>query len=343
MTLSLDDPQAKLQHVQSQLARISGKKVPHATYTMIQCPFHKDNSPSGRVSHDLAKPRSIGWFKCYACGDPMPWSLFSARLGLEGFGPPPPELDVPKTSFAHLDEDLLGSSDKLANEPLRFHKLNAQSQEYLGLSRQEWRGFSFDFLSSLGASCVYHRDKERFYVYLPVNVNGQLRGYIKANPRKPKDGPTYLNAPGTWSLDYGLFLFDQSLALMKRKGWTTMVLCEGPRDALRLLRDGIPAIALLGTRSWSTRKVRLLEMAGIEKIVICLDGDNAGYEAARFLFTGKPSKNSEKPTVAPLRESFDCEVFALWDYAVPDDFPDDKFDPGNMPASLVQKLKRLLS
>jgi len=340
----LTDPSERRNHVLNELGKLSGKKTRNSGYTMICCPFHQDANPSGRVSHDAARPRSIGWYRCYAgCREPMSWQTFAAETGLQPFGPPPPELHVPKQRFDDYDGSFFSDDDSLQREEMRFNDLGPQSQEYLELDRPAWRGFSFEYLRSIGAKCTYHKYHARYYVYLPVNVNGQERGYIKAQAHKPQDkGPSYLNAPGTWSLDYGLFLFDQSLNLMRSRGLTTIVLVEGPRDGLRLHKAGIPVVSILGTRSWSTRKVRLLEAAGVEHVIVCLDGDAAGESATSFLLTGKPQKD-QPATVTPLTDAFRCTNFALWEYEVPEGFNDKKLDPGNMPSSLVKLLSRSLT
>lgn len=345
MTLDLNDPESRRSHVLAELQKLQGKKSQKATYTMLQCPFHSDNSPSGRVSHDTSRPRSIGWYRCYAgCCEPMPWSAFSQQLGLQPFGPPPPEMEVPKVKFDSYDGSFFEQDDELQREDLRLNDLGPQSQEYLDLPSAEWRGFSFDFLKSIGAKCAYATYHSAYYVYLPVNVNGQERGYIKALPRKPTGTkyPSYLNAPGTWAYNYGLFLFDQSINLMRKKGLTTVVITEGPRDGMRLLQAGIPAVSILGTNSWSNRKIRLLETAGVEHIVLCLDGDDAGANATRFFLTGRQAPKSEV-TVTPLESAFQCTNFGLWEYEVPKNFHDKKLDPGNMPKSLLRLLSSHLT
>lgn len=340
----LIDPSERKSHVQTELAKLSGKKTSNAAYTMICCPFHNDANPSGRVSHDISRPRSIGWYRCYAgCREPMNWQTFAAETGLQPFGPPPPEMHVPKQRFDDYEGSFFADEDTLRREDMRLNELGPQAQEYLGLDEPKWRGFSFKYLKSIGAKCAYHKYHAAYYVYLPVNVNGEERGYIKATPLKPVDkGPSYLNAPGTWSLDYGLFLFDQSLNLMRELKANTLVLVEGPRDGMRLHRYGIPAVSILGTRSWSTRKVRLLEAAGVERIVLCLDGDDAGESASKFLLTGRQQPDADV-SVVPLRDSFRCVNFALWEYEVPAKHKDKKLDPGNMPAVLLRRLQSLIT
>jgi DNA primase len=67
--------------------------------------------------------------------------------------------------------------------------------------------------------------------------------------------------------------------MMKDLGARTMVLVEGQRDCLRLLTLGIPAMCIFGTQSWSKSKAKLLEVSGVRRIVLLMDGDEAGINA----------------------------------------------------------------
>ncbi len=144
---------------------------------------------------------------------------------------------------------------------------------------------------------------------------------------KNKEIPTYMNAKGLWSLNKGLFPFDYSVKVMLEKNVSTVVLVEGPRDALRLLKAGIPAMSILGTHSWSDSKRRLLERAGVTKIVLLFDGDEAGEAATELIY----------PT---LIDRFEVVVIPLWVWAEKQGL--DKEDPCSMPTFLVKKVRRHL-
>jgi DNA primase len=116
-------------------------------------------------------------------------------------------------------------------------------------------------------------------VYLPVLIGGELKGYTRAALKKVKDIPSYINSSGGWTKDYGLFPYDYVAALRPRY----VILVEGQRDALRLLQAGIPAIAIMGTQSWSDRKSRLIEMLGVDLAVLMMDGDDAGIQAIELI------------------------------------------------------------
>ena len=331
------DPDVKVAHVKEELRKVSGAR-PGSNYTMVKCPWHADNSPSLRVSHNPMYPGSIGWTKCYACGANEPWADYASVTGLAAFDNKQSN-KIPSTDFSLYDAELLeDTSVELGTEPLRYYDL-VQNAYMLDLNTR-WRGFKLTFLERLGCKIAYHKDKQRYFLWIPVNVNHQLVGYVKAYPTKSKDRsyPSYLNAPGFWSKTKGLLMFDQSAALMRELGLKTVVIVEGPRDALRLLTLGIPAIAILGTQSWSSEKVFLLQQHGAERFVLCTDGDDAGEQAAELITTGvRVNNKGESMNVAvPLGEAVDeLLTFRLWEY-------EGELDPCKMPMPLVRRLRKMI-
>lgn len=341
----------KVQHVLSQISGLPGKSKPGLKETYVLCPYHRERTPSGRIKHSLSNGRSIGTFNCFGCGQWRKWNDFATENGLQPFVQGN-DTKVPPQRFDYIDDRLLPDEEQevsdLGIERYRLSPLNAKAADYLGLPDQTWRGFSFGFLRKVGCELFYHRDKERYFVFLPVYVKGTLRGYIKGLAVKYKK-IGYLNAPGSWALKSGLFPYDYAVKLMHEKGHKTLVLVEGPRDALRLLKAGIPALCILGTQSWSPEKVLLLEQSGAESLALCMDGDSAGKKATRLLYSGMRTSTSrtgerlQQYVAPPLHELFTTWSFNLWDYEVPEDFPDKGYDPGNMPRSLIRELKTQLS
>jgi 5S rRNA maturation endonuclease (ribonuclease M5) len=318
--------------IRNEIAKVKGAKR-GLKYTMICCPYHNDNHPSGRVTHNPEKPRSIGYFTCYACGagreSPIRWNELAAKLGLQQFGKDKAEsADVPAISLEGFEERLFGKEATGAAAMVRFPLLSVNS-EYAGLEG-EWRGFSLEFLTKVGAELAFDPVREKYYVLLVANVNGEEVGYVRAELQKAIGKfPSYLNKAGEWSLTKGLLFFDYAIALMRKKELSTMVLVEGPRDALRLLREGIPCVCILGTHSWSPKKTRLLEFADVEKLILLFDGDEAGEKATELVYSS-------------TRKSFNVKKVKLWTYKIPKGHKEDKLDPGNMPDTMVQNLKKHL-
>lgn len=324
-------------HVKDQLRRVVGNKGVHDKYTMIKCPFHADSTPSGRIAHDETRPGSVGRFKCYACAKKADWIELSEKLGLDPF-PNVKSTKVPGFNAEAYDEVLLPAAKTAAREDLEFFELNAKGARRLGLPDLEWRDFSFAFLKKVNAQGCVVTETNRAYVYLPVNIKGKTRGYVKALPKKIDKLPGYFNSPGAWSHKHGLLFYDEAVALMLRLGLRTLVLVEGPRDALRLLRDKIPAIAILGTQSWSKRKLEWLEESEANKIILCMDGDVAGRAATRLLYSGKRimQEGPDEVVAPPMHLSFAVEDFDLREYqkkGMPE------LDPGNAPEQSVMDLR----
>lgn len=332
----------------NQLERYAGEKKIGTKFSFILCPFHSESTPSGRIRHDPAKD-GIGNFKCYGCGRRATWNEIAAALGLQQFKSAGETLDgsVPHIDTTRYAEQFLGtkSASNVEHEELLTFDLSLSLAEELGLQNNQWRGYDLLWLREvIGARICYAVKAERHYLWLPVRMQGEVKGYIKAQFHKPysKKVPSYLNAPGSWSLTHGLFPFDPAVALMRELNLKTMLLVEGPRDALRLIRFGIPAVCILGTHSWTDAKSRTLEFAGVERIVLMMDGDAAGQNATFLLTNGFYQEAPEQRVFAGLQDVFDLKVVRLWNFEVPDGFAEDAFDPGNMPAFLLKKVKTKL-
>lgn len=315
----------KLDHVLAELSGYAGVKKVVGDSTFVLCPFHGERTPSFRIFHSPAS-YSPGYGKCYGCGAKHPWDEYAGKLGLK-----PYEKRAPSVSFARPIRTKPDSADE-ATEHTYLHKPLPKGKR--------WRGISTDLLRKLGATLVQQYGTK--FVYLPVTINGDERGYIRARLRKEEDKPSYLNKPGKWSEKYGLFGFDYAVRLMRQAKLKTIVLVEGPRDALRLLGLGIPAVAILGTQSWTRTKSIVLDLSGAERVVLCFDGDCAGLKAVEYI---RPQ----------LKRMFKVEVFDLcgedspyWRYrnrAEPSKTAKRRgvelWDPGNMPMAKARELQRV--
>lgn len=310
----------KLGFVIEQLQRYTGEKKPvNSTSTFICCPRHAEHTPSFRVFHSPAT-RSPGYGHCYGCGYSGPYSEWATEAGLQQY-----ELTKPAEQFTR--QFLTELEDEDAPEELTFSHLP---------EGKIWRGIKTDFLVEAGCRIAQKFDTK--YVYMPVVVLGEQRGYIKARLRKEAGKPSYVNKKGGWSRNYGLFPFDFAL----RRQPKVVVLVEGPRDSLRLNAAGIPTMSILGTQSWSDKKASLLDIGGVELAILAMDGDDAGIEAVEKI---RPS----------LEKLMPVKVFKLWGKDSPywqfrsEEHPAkaakaqgvELWDPGNMPSAKLMELKKL--
>lgn len=286
------ETQAKLAFVRDQLAQYAGPLKKQGETIFVLCPFHAEKTPSFRIfASDTT--RNPGFGKCYGCQGKGPWDEIAPQLGLKPFKRGKPEAEY--ANFRIIpQEDVEDADEDFVQEEFEFRELPKNKM---------WRGISTNLLRSIGAKACNpihpEHGKLKARLWLPVHINGELRGYIKARYRKHPDYPSYINAKGKWSKTHGLFPFDPAIKLMRKIGSRTIVLVEGQRDALRLISMGIPAMCILGTQSWSDNKAKMLELAGVTRLILLFDGDDAGIGATEL--------------IAPkLRNMFKVVALKLW-------------------------------
>lgn len=310
--------------VQQQIALVPKVKMKYGM-AMIPCPFHADINPSCAVYFKSSQSNPGSWY-CFGCGAHGLWDELAEALGLETFD------KKPKDKYSqplHLTLQEYSSDEKLIFKDLPRHKI--------------WRGISTDLLIDVGCKqCKVEYEsgsKSDTFIYMPVNINGQTEGYIKARLKKVQDKPSYINKKGSWAKSRGLFPFDYSISKMTSK--KALVLVEGQRDALRLLSNGIPALCIMGTQNWNDNKSMLLDIHGVKKVLIFLDGDDAGIAGTKLLY--------------PSIKNFisDVQVIKLWSWPGSPylQYKDKKialshglehWDPFNCPQEIIDEIKELI-
>lgn len=323
------DQQRRLKHVLSQLDRYAGEIKRTSISSFILCPFHSERTPSGRISHG-PDTRSPGYFKCYGCGRTAKWDELAPILGLKPISWSKPEEQTALRIVRRTD----GEKGEIKRE-IQLTSLP---------KGKRWREIPTDLLRAIGCKKghFYYPEEDvhgRPWVYMPVLVHKELVGYIRGALKKEADRPSYINSPGGWTKDYGLFPYDYTAVLARKLRY--VVLVEGQRDALRLLRMGIPALAILGTQSWGAKKSRLVELLDIDFAVLLMDGDDAGLAAielirpqlrklvntVEFSLTGKDSPYWPFRKKKAPAKSAKLKGVELW-------------DPQNLPGWKMKELKR---
>jgi hypothetical protein len=342
--MDLLEKQNRLDFVKQQLAVYAGEKKESGNSVLVLCPFHAEKTPSGSIN--IGQSYAPGYFKCWGCGTKARWDDLAPRLGLQ-----PYERGKPKEEHA---VDLLMQKGLAAVENTTDKRYVEWKLKTWKLPRNKvWRTIPTNFLLELGGEMCYrwYDEYERWgstkFIHLPVMINGDKAGYFLARLRKDKEGrPSYILAPSVdksfgWSKDYGLWPFDYTLEMMRRLKTHTVVLVEGQRDALRLILQGIPAMCIFGTQSWTDNKAKLLEIAGVERALCFFDGDCAGIKATKVI----------APRLVPFFEVTKLKLWRMkgspWLKFEHEDEPTKAakaagvtlWDPGNCPQWIIDRIK----
>ena len=113
-------------------------------------------------------------------------------------------------------------------------------------------------------------------IAIPIhNERGELVAYAGRYAKEDvPDGTLRYRLPKTFFKSLVLYNLHRAKEFEKRH----VVIVEGFWSAVRLHRDGIPAVALMGT-SCSPEQAELLRSAGFRFATLLLDGDDAGRKA----------------------------------------------------------------
>lgn len=302
-------------------------KLPEVTFTddeaTILCPFHDDHNPSLRVTLNRQTTRkgktlSPGAFYCFSCSSGGGWNALAEKAN-EKFGSKLLLWDAKEADktadnvFVGLKHDLI----QIAKHQSFVYKPPALDGEWEG----PWRELSGQFLRDHGAQTLWDHIDEDYRIYLPVrDVSGNLVGHVGARP----DGSTipnkrkYVNSYGFPS-DQVWYCLDKEV--MK----PSVIVVEGPYDTLRFRNRGLPAIGCFGVSTLSQSKIYQLLSAGIQKVILCLDGDDAGRAAVPYF------------TLEMKRQGITVADMDLTRYG------QDKVDPGNCCDQAIEDLRNFIT
>lgn len=292
-----------------QLERVCSDTKIHRHDIAITCPFkaHSNPKPSCMV-HLSGHKTGVGVFHCWKCDAKGGWNKLAEALGLE-YG----ENYAPQNPFnakSRAVKQVLADAAEDAKQ--KYHKC-------MPLGCQPWehgafRGLPEEFLIKAGAQRFYDDRTECYRIVFPVkNKKGNPLGSVARRTDKGTFMP-WLNSPGYWARE-ALF----PLHIVERS--PTVVLVEGPFDALRLCYLGIPALSILGAANWTRLKLSTLQGTGCKRIIICMDGDKAGRIAETKIFEDLKGEDLKRKRFRlPINE-------------------EDPVDPGNMNEELIEALR----
>lgn len=273
----------------------------------IVCPFHADSDPSCSV-HISGHKLPVGTYHCWSCGAKGPWSRLAEQLGLdtgETYSPQNPFRAKKRAIAEKLREDQEISHQEMLNH------MPAGSFPW---EHGDFRGIPEEFLLKLNPKRWYDDSTNCYRIVFPVTNNNKVTiGSVARRLDKDKFMP-WRNSPGPWARK-ALFPLQLMQPIIK-----TVVLVEGPFDAIRLNYYGIPTLSILGTQNWSEQKISILEARKTERIIICMDGDKAGRVAESRIFIDTEDRFKRKRFRLPIDEV-------------------NPVDPGNMDEEKIEALR----
>lgn len=315
-------------HILSELSRFNAKKMENR-HIWVCCPFHNEKTPSCRITLVPGK-FPVGSFYCFGCAEGGGWKKFAEKANLSDFtGKSELKVTADTNQSKAIKEKLLPTKERRGSKK--------QKQK---LNMAEWRSIDAKILEEIG--CRVIQPSNIPFLFIPVHVQGNHVTNITARFKKHKKFPSYLMDKDEMmpTKTYGLFPYDYAERMLKRqrtwdgkkRKFTGLCLVEGPRDALRLIQEGIPAIALLGTHSWSKAKARMLKILSViydVDIVVMMDGDKAG-------------KKAQKQVLGTIKElQIPHKKVNLCKWA--EHYKMDSLDPMDAPEDLLDKIRQLVT
>lgn len=262
--------------LRDQLLQYGGRQKTAGEYQMIQCAFHNDNGPSCGVYMRRDHPtKTLGFFHCFGCGASGPWNKLAEKAGLK----PIKEWDNKEkrvgNPITELEEHKLLGEEALTLRKLVKEMKCAEAQPWP--KELDWRGFDGAFIREVGGHIINDNFNDTVAVLFPIKIAGKMRGGVKAiYVKRHKQQLGYVTMAGEWVNSYGLFPYEFTKRMIRDNEFDFVVLVEGPRDALRLLKLGIPAIAMLGANTAGRTKLLYVENLGVGYVYAMPDNDQGG-------------------------------------------------------------------
>ena len=311
--------------IREQLEAYDGQKKYQGSSVYVPCCFHDETEPSCGIviAEDTEFP--VGTFHCFGCGESGPWNKFAEQAKLEPIKGWKFFKGTGSNILSREDEAKMMGLDTTVAAKIKS-KATIPWPKHL-----EWRGYPGTLLQKLGAESFNDKATDEPMVVFPVIVNKKTKGAVRAFMFKKKGRTSYLTTEGSWIKTYGLFPFDYTKKGIKKYGYNYIILVEGPRDALRLLMMGLPAMAILGAGSLSEKKFLMAKaLIGDDGMFYVMsDNDRAGKQMYKDI--KKMCKS-----ICPV------ERILMPNKKDPKTGKKVKYDPDNCPASYMKRIREYL-
>ncbi|ARD49565.1 DNA primase [Sporosarcina sp. P37] len=283
------------------------------------CPFHEESSPSFSVSEDKqlfhcfgcgASGNSITFMMDMENRSFIDSIVkLGSRMGMELDAPQSESQSIKSSSTQHMLKAYTLAANFYSHLLLNTIE-GEKALEYLekrGFTRDEieqyeigWSPVQSDALSALlarqgfdmkemeTAGLCFHKDDgtgyfDRFRGRIMFPIQDDNGATIAFSGRRLEDSSSdakYINSPETPIFEKSKILFNFHRARLNVRKTGKVVLFEGFMDTIAADRGGIGnTVAVMGTALSAHHIVKLKRMA--KKVVICCDGDTAGWGAAK--------------------------------------------------------------
>lgn len=227
----------------------------------VLCVFHKDTNASMRINVDK------GVFFCHGCGVKGGMVKLARQLGV------PYRFDAGEARMASLMMKLEKLNKGGGEEKPRVMP-ESMLTRYTSIPTNYWtdpiskggRGFNQETVEAFDLGYDPLNDA----AIIPIrNMDGELLGVTKRyfNP----DGKRRYKDPLGFKKTDNLF----ASWFAKESESPTIVICEGPLDAIKIWQAGHPAVALFGSHV-TEKQILLLRRMGTVSVVLFFDNDDPG-------------------------------------------------------------------
>lgn len=307
----------------AELGRYMGEKLTNKKRVAIPCPFHNETQPSLYINLDANNRKApIGGYYCFGCrastGKNGGWNGLAKLLGLATIEGDSAQV----TNYVRRDSPAIEEQ----YDPEEGWNIDELLEQWnCGFyapwpADQNWRGVPGWLVRKIGGWLSLDEKYDNQVCILPQWNGDILTGAIKARCKVfKKTRMKYLSAPGEWVKTHALFPYHTVEAMLAQRQDRSIFLVEGPRDAIRLIGCGIPALALLGTNNWGEEKRDLLMTLDPDRVFLAFDNDGAGQGAIKL--------------VSPMLKDYVHRVKIKFE-------GDGKVDPGNVPVEQIREWKR---
>lgn len=284
--------------VYEELQKVEGPKSTTSSSIQIVCPFHEDTDPSLGVFMGIGMEIPLGFFNCLGCGAKGHWNVLAEKLGLQKISSASSKLKTVKEVDSKLSR--IRSRLEIVNSTTQLEVLiqSIGNPAHFPWSHDlEWRGFEGKLINALGGHYLAepYRRKDELICFFPVQIGKRFYGGFKAYLSKKAGKPSYINTQGDWARTYGIFPYNYTYEMVKKYKLEYCVLVEGPRDAIRLIRDGVPALSTLGARQFTKDKLRLILKLGVKHLIAMPDSDKGGLEFKKMIKEAIDEYNQRMP------------------------------------------------